>query len=93
MGNIVAPGRSRKNTLQLLNGLKYTEDYYIFSLEWTPERMLWKINDALVKEVVKDIPAIPLYLVVGVGGDDRHQLADISFPEEVEWIKCYKRKY
>ncbi len=93
MGNIVAPGRSRKNTLQLLNGLKYTEDYYIFSLEWTPERMVWKINDALVKEVVKDIPAIPLYLVLGVGGDDRQQIADISFPEDVEWIKCYKRKY
>lgn len=92
MGNVPASGKGKKNTLQLLSGLKYTEDFYIFSLEWTPEKMVWKINDAVVKEVVKDIPAVPMYIVFSIGSDERQSIDDTTAQMEIAWIKCYEMK-
>lgn len=92
MGNVIVSEKSRRNSLQLLNGVRYTEDYYIFSLEWTPEKMVWRINDAVVKEIEKDIPDEPLYLVLKAGLNERQQTDQVFIPMDVAWVKCYKRK-
>lgn len=92
MGNVIVSEKSKRNSLQLLNGVRYTEDYYIFSLEWTPEKMVWRINDAVVKEIEKDIPDEPLYVVLKGGLNERQQTDQVSIPMDVAWVKCYKRK-
>ena len=55
---------------------KITADYFIYSLEWTPEKLVWKINDGCV-DPEQWRSQEPMYLVFSAGvtnGVTDHQL-------------------
>ena len=54
--------------------------------------MVWKINDAIVKEVIKDIPDVPMYVVFSIGSDERQSTDNTTDQMEIAWIKCYEMK-
>ncbi len=36
---------------------KYANDFYIYTLEWTPDKLVWKINDTVAYTCTNDVPA------------------------------------
>lgn len=70
---------------------KFASDYYIFSLEWTAEKMVWKINGIDVKTVTQNIPQEEMYITFSAG---IYEEISNGLPSkmEIEWVKCYSRK-
>jgi beta-glucanase (GH16 family) len=70
---------------------KYTGDYFIYSLEWTPEKLVWKINNKPVLTQTRGVPSDPMYLVISAGvtnGVTEHQL---PAKMEIDWVKIYQK--
>jgi Glycosyl hydrolases family 16 len=68
---------------------KYSNDYYIYTLEWTPDKLVWKINGAEVFTQTSDVPAEPMYLLFA-GGLEKPVNAMSSM--EIDWVRVYKPK-
>jgi beta-glucanase (GH16 family) len=69
---------------------KFSSDYYIYSLEWTPKQISWKINGVEVASTTKSIPAEPMYLVLSAGLH-KDPKSDLPAQMEIDWIKCYQQ--
>jgi beta-glucanase (GH16 family) len=82
---------SIKQHKKALGGLNFSKDYYIYSLEWTPEKLTWKINDVVLYEQTQGIPTEPMYIILSSG-----ILKDSNFngqaTMEVDWVRAYEKK-
>jgi hypothetical protein len=89
-GNIAEKGGVRKKVSKK-GGTKFSGGFYIYSLEWTPDKLVWKINDAPVLTQTQGIPQEPMYLVLSAGISNG--IADHQLPSkmEVDWVKMYKK--
>ncbi len=70
---------------------KYTGDYFIYSIDWTPEKIVWKINNKAVLTQTRGVPHEPMYLVFSAGvtnGVAEHQL---PAKMEIDWVKIYQK--
>lgn len=76
--------------IQQLKDIKLSDDYYIFTLEWTSDKMVWKINDMVVKEINEDIPDIPMYLLFSLGTNVKPKEKDLHEKMEIDWVRIYK---
>jgi beta-glucanase (GH16 family) len=87
-GNPTDANGIQKDTASI-SASKFTGKFFIFSFEWTPDKMIWRINDVDVKTQTSNIPNEPLYVVFnsGVVGDQ----PQIPTRLEVDWIRCYQR--
>lgn len=79
-----------KSDFQPLKELVLGDEYYIFTLEWTDEKMVWMVNDTVVKEVREDIPDEPMYVVLSLG--TREVPADKYLPVrmDIDWVRGYR---
>ena len=60
-----------------------------FTLEWTSDKLVWKINDTLVFTQTTDIPQDPMYVFLS-GGLDKPINGTTSM--EIDWVRVYKTK-
>jgi hypothetical protein len=70
---------------------KFTSDYYIYSIEWSPDKMVWKINDKAVLTQTRGVPHDPMYLILSAGvtnGVAEHQL---PAKMEIDWVRIYQK--
>jgi beta-glucanase (GH16 family) len=70
-------------------GSKYSGDFYIYSLEWTPDKMVWKINNTEVFTQTTDLPSDPMYILLS-GGLNKPVNSTTSM--EIDWIRVYRNK-
>lgn len=70
-------------------GSRYAGDFFIFTLEWTSDKMVWKINDTEVFTQTSDIPQEPMYVLLS-GGLDKPINGITSM--EIDWIRVYQPK-
>lgn len=68
---------------------KYANDFFIYTLEWTPDRLVWKINDTEVFKQTSDIPQEPMYILFS-GGLDKPINSMTAM--EIDWIRVYQPK-
>ena len=68
---------------------KYAKDFYIFTLEWTADKLVWKINNTVVFTQTLDIPHDPMYVLLS-GGLDKPVSETTSM--EIDWIRIYQFK-
>ncbi len=80
-----APGGHFKKNL----GSKYLSDFFIYTLEWTPDAMVWKINGIEVMRQTTGVPQEPMYINLA-GGVDK-PVGGIS-SMEVDWVRVYQQK-
>lgn len=74
---------SRKSSI----GARYSKEFFIYSLEWTPNKMVWKINDIEFYSQSANLPNEPLYMVF-TGGLEKTITGTSSM--EVDWVRVYK---
>ncbi len=78
-----APGGHYKKSI----GSKYLSDFYIYTLEWTPNALVWKINGVEVMRQTTGVPQEPMYINLA-GGVDK-PIGGIS-SMEVDWVRVYE---
>ncbi|MDE5638972.1 MAG: family 16 glycosylhydrolase [Odoribacter sp.] len=92
MGTITVSGNKRCNTVQPLKDLKLLNDYYIFTLEWTRDKLVWRVNDTVVKEIRENIPDIPMYVILSLGTNEEPSERAVPATMEIDWVRFYKMK-
>jgi hypothetical protein len=70
-------------------GSRYANDFFIFTLEWTSDKLVWKINDTEVFVQTSDIPQEPMYVLLA-GGLDKPINGTTSM--EIDWVRVYQPK-
>ena len=70
-------------------GSKYSRNFYIYTLEWTADKMVWKINGMEVFRQTNNIPKEPMYLILSGGLNKAIPGASTM---EVDWVRVYKPK-
>ncbi len=78
-------GNITKKTL----GSRYANNFYIFTLEWTADKLVWKINNTLVFTQTSEVPQEPMYVLLA-GGLDKPLNGVTSM--EIDWIRVYQPK-
>jgi beta-glucanase (GH16 family) len=63
--------------------------FAIFTVDWTPKSIDWKVNGVLVRKETKHIPSHPMYLVLssGLGSDIDDGKLPVSM--EVDWVRAF----
>lgn len=76
----------------MLKTLELANEYYIFTLEWTKDKMVWMVNDLVVKEVRENIPDVPMYIGFSLGANAVPHDRCLPGKLEIDWVKVYKLK-
>ena len=70
-------------------GSRYANDFYIFTLEWTPHSLTWMINNTEIFIQTTDVPQEPMYVLLA-GGLDKPINGMTTM--EIDWVRVYKAK-
>ena len=80
---------SKGNNVKTSIGSRYANDFYIYTLEWTSDKLVWKINNTVVFTQTNDVPQEPMYVILS-GGTDKPLNGMTSM--EIDWVRVYKSK-
>jgi hypothetical protein len=80
---------AKGTTVKTSIGSRYSNDFFIFTLEWTSDKLIWKINDTEVFRQTSDVPQEPMYILLA-GGLDKPINGMTSM--EIDWVRVYKTK-
>ncbi len=67
-------------------GSKYSGDYFIYTLEWTPDKLVWKINNTEVFSQTSGVPQEPMYVLLS--GGLNNPINGIT-TMEIDWVRVY----
>jgi len=70
-------------------GSKYANEFYIYSLEWTQDKLVWKINGEEMFRQTANVPQVPMYVLLS-GGLDKPINGMTTM--EVDWVRVYQYK-
>jgi hypothetical protein len=70
-------------------GSRYSNAFFIYTLEWTSDNLIWKINDTEVFRQSSAVPQEPMYVTLA-GGLDNPINGMTSM--EIDWVRVYKSK-
>ncbi len=73
-------------------GKRFTSDYFIYSLEWHPGRLIWKINEVVFKVQTTGIPDQDMYLLFNASLKQNASEAGLPSALEIDWVRVYKLK-
>jgi beta-glucanase (GH16 family) len=79
----------RKNTSNVGAG-KVSNDYFIYELEWSADKLVWKINGLEMYTQIESVPQDPMYLILSSGVYDDKDL-NCAVSMEIDWIKVYQK--
>jgi beta-glucanase (GH16 family) len=82
------PGKSISST----GGGKFTKDFFIYSLEWQPGKLTWRINGLVFKEQKTGIPDKGMYMIFNSSLKEKAREDGIPSTLEIDWIRVYKKK-
>jgi hypothetical protein len=77
------------NTSKTSIGSRYANDFFIFTLEWTSDKLVWKINNTIVFNQTSDVPQEPMYVILA-GGLDKPISGMTTM--EIDWVRVYQPK-
>lgn len=75
-----------------ITGAKFKDKFFIYSLEWSEEAIIWKINGLEVHRETRLIPAEPMYLVFCTTLPENPAENQLPANLEIDWIRCYSKK-
>jgi hypothetical protein len=70
-------------------GSRFAKDFFIYSLEWTSEALVWKINGVEIFRQTRNVPQEPMYVILS-GGLDKPVSGLTTM--EIDWVKVHQFK-
>jgi beta-glucanase (GH16 family) len=83
-----APNKSMSKT----GGNRYTSDFYIYTLEWSPNKLVWKINGKVFKTQTSGVPQEEMYINFSTHLKENASESGLPTAMEIDWIRVYKLK-
>lgn len=80
-----------KSVITKVSGASLAKGFYIYSVDWTPEKITWKVNDVEVYSTTSGIPDEPLYILLSAGIRRDTNGENIQSVYEIDWVKCYEK--
>jgi len=84
-GASAAPSKSSTRT----SGSKYSTDFFIYTLEWSPGKLVWKINDKVFKVQTQGVPEEEMYLSFSTNLKEGASDSGLPAAMELDWIRVY----
>ncbi len=84
---ITANGQTK---LGQVNDVKYASDHFIYSLEWTANKLTWSINGVEVYSTTANVPQEPMYIGLSSNIVGEGDIANADM--DVEWVRAYAQK-
>jgi hypothetical protein len=81
------PGNTK--IVQTKLGSRYANDSFIFTLEWTASKLIWKINGVEAFTQTENVPQDAMYINLA-GGLDKPIGAMTAM--EIDWVRVYQMK-
>lgn len=77
-------------THENIAGPDFSKGFFIYRLEWYPDRIVWKINNTVVRIEEEGVPDEPMYIIFssGVEGDPSGNGLPTSL--DIDWVRCYR---
>ena len=71
---------------------KYADTYFIYTLEWSPNKLVWKINDKVFKTQTSGVPQEEMY--INFSSNLKKDASESGLPSamEIDWVRVYKLK-
>jgi hypothetical protein len=69
---------------------KYASDFFIYSLEWSNQKLVWKINGVTVATSTTGIPHVPMYLNFSSGLYQEANGSVLPAEMEIDWVRCFE---
>ena len=85
-------GSSTHKSISKTGGTKYADEYYIFTLEWTPNKLVWKINDKVFKTQTSGVPQEEMSINLSTNLKKDSSETGLPSAMEIDWIRVYKLK-
>ncbi len=79
-------------SLETTRGSRFSNDFFIYSLEWQPGKLIWKINGITFKEQTRGVPDEGLYLVFNASLKETAKEAGLPSAMAIDWVRVYKAK-
>ncbi len=89
-GEVSEAKKPEKKTAEY-TGLDVSQDFFIYTFEWTKDKMTWKINGIVVNEQTQGIPKEEMYLVFSSAITGKVDGGGLPASMEVDWVKCYQK--
>ena len=87
-GNIAESNDIKKN-ISKLGASKFSKDFFIYTLEWAPDRLTWKINGMTIATTTEGVPQQPMYVILSSALYKDVNGSVLPASLEVDWVKCY----
>ncbi|MCF8368742.1 MAG: family 16 glycosylhydrolase [Bacteroidales bacterium] len=85
---------SKKDSLEKkmaeFSGLDVSQDFFIYTLIWTKDKLIWKINEVVVNEQTHGIPHEEMYLVFSSSITGKTDGSGLPASMEIDWVRCYQ---
>jgi hypothetical protein len=86
------PGQAPSKSLSKTGGSKYTNDFFIFELEWSPSKLIWRINGKTFKTQSSGVPQDEMFLVFSTNLKQGSSDNGLPAAMEIDWVRVYKLK-
>jgi len=85
-------GASPSKSISKTGGSRYADQYYIYTLEWTPNKLVWRINNKVFKTQTSAVPQEEMY--INFSSNLKQQDSESGLPSamEIDWVRVYKLK-
>lgn len=92
IGKFVKNGGKISSNLKTLAFKNLGSEFHIYTLEWSKERIVWKINDVVVAEQTDNIPHEAMY--VNFSSHLKSEIGAEKLPAylEIDWVKCFSKR-
>lgn len=72
-----------------IKGVDLSKGFFIYTFEWSANKMVWKINDVVVKTVTEGVPQEPMFLNFALAVKDNQSPTGEMC---IDWVRCYQKK-
>ena len=83
-------GTAVQSNERKVKGVDLNKGYYIYSLEWNQNELIWRVNDIIVKRETQGVPQEEMYLNFSLGVKEEQN--NMNSAMEIDWVRCYQKK-
>jgi beta-glucanase (GH16 family) len=83
-------GNKTRSVKPMRNGFNFNDNFFILGVDWTPGKMVWKINGIPYMETDKNLPNGPAYIVFSSGVTGVPDDNQLPAKFEIDWVKCWR---
>ena len=66
------------------------QDFFIYTLDWSKDKMVWKINGVPVYTITENVPQEPMYISLSTHFLSEPKEEKLPISMDIDWVRCYQ---